>query len=120
MHMVCQSKNVHSTHADLIQGTFLSFYQETLLPDTNPLLLNIVGATQCFMILSLSFVVGRLVDAGYHRYLTIGGSVLVTLGLFLLSIAQREGRADGRTFLRIWLVQGLTTGLGMACFFVTR
>lgn len=100
-------------------GTFASYYKQHLLPQTDLLLWNLVGATESFCVLTLSGVVGRLLDANYARSLVATGAVLVTLGTFLLSVVNgNAGRGDGRYGL-IWLTQGLITGLGMACFFVS-
>ncbi|KKY14706.1 putative mfs monocarboxylate [Diplodia seriata] len=68
-------------------GTFSSYYKDVLLPDTDALYFNLFGATECFMVLILSGVVGRLLDAGYYRYLLGTGTFLVTLGFMMLSIS---------------------------------
>ncbi|GAB7351346.1 hypothetical protein MBLNU459_g2032t2 [Dothideomycetes sp. NU459] len=100
-------------------GTFLSYYQESLLSTYDVLFLNFIGSTQCFMVLSCSFVIGRLLDAGHSLALTITGSFLVVLGMFMLSICNGSGLKDEGNYGLIWLVQGFIVGLGMACFFVT-
>ncbi|KAJ9666537.1 hypothetical protein H2201_003460 [Coniosporium apollinis] len=100
-------------------GTFASYYKQHLLAGTDVLLLNLVGSTQCFVVLSLSFVVGRLLDAGYSRWLTGVGGILVTLGMFMLSLCSGNGGQGDGNYGLIWLTQGLITGLGMACFFVS-
>ena len=83
------------------------------------MLLNLVGSTQSFVVLILSAVVGRFLDAGYSRALIITGTVFVALGSFLLSVVNREGQYDEGRYELIWLTQGLVSGLGMACFFVS-
>lgn len=55
------------------------------------MLLNLIGSTQSFVVLLLSFIIGRLLDANYARYLIAIGAVLVTLGHFLLSIVNGDG-----------------------------
>jgi hypothetical protein len=100
-------------------GTYASYYMQHLIPNQNILLLNLVGATQSFVVLILSAPVGRFLDAGYIRPLLIAGTVLVSLGSYLLSIVNgNAGFAEGRWVL-IWLTQGVISGLGMACFFVS-
>ncbi|QDS71550.1 hypothetical protein FKW77_005522 [Venturia effusa] len=99
-------------------GTFSSFYMESLMPDIPIYLLNLIGSTESFVVLVLSFAVGRLLDAGFSRHLLGVGTVFVSLGMFMLSLTSGSGhRGEGRYSL-IWVTQGLTQGLGMACFFV--
>lgn len=100
-------------------GTYASYYMQHLLPGQDILLFNLVGSTQSFTVLALSAVVGRFLDAGYHRTLIITGSVLVTLGSFLISVSAGGGGYGEGNYGLIWFTQGLLSGLGMACFFVT-
>lgn len=99
-------------------GTFSSFYLESLMPGIHIYLLNLIGSTESFVVLLLSFAVGRLLDAGFSRYILFAGFVLVSTGMFTLSVSSGAGnRVDG-SYTLIWVTQGLTQGLGMACFFV--
>lgn len=100
-------------------GTFASYYEDQLLPGQDMLLLNLIGSTQSFFVLALSFIVGRLLDAGYSRYLIGVGWVLVTIGMFMLSLCNGDGQFGHGNYSLIWLTQGFVTGLGMACFFVS-
>lgn len=99
-------------------GTFQSYYLQHLIPNANQLQLNLVGSTQSFVVLLLSFVVGRVLDAGHARQLVACGGLLTTLGMFLLSVTGGKGRGQGRYGL-IWLTQGFIVGVGMSCFFVS-
>ncbi|KAF9638207.1 Major facilitator superfamily [Lasiodiplodia theobromae] len=100
-------------------GTFASYYKDVLLPDADVLYFNLFGATECFMVLSLSGVVGRLLDAGYYRQLLGVGSFLVTLGFMMLSISNGKGEWKDGSIWKIELTHGIVAGLGMACFFVS-
>lgn len=100
-------------------GTYASYYRQHLMPDANNTLLNLIGSTQCFCVLGLSIVVGRFIDAGYIRTLITIGSVLIILGQFLLTLATGAGDRGHGNYALIWTTQGLCTGLGMACYFVT-
>lgn len=100
-------------------GTFQSYYLQELLPGRDQYLLNLIGSTQSFVVLFLSFIVGRLLDAGHARLLVGCGTILVTLGMLLLSFVNGDGSYNSGNYALIWLVQGFITGLGMACFFVT-
>ncbi|KAB8339045.1 hypothetical protein FH972_021981 [Carpinus fangiana] len=100
-------------------GTYASYYKQHLLPGKDLLLWNLVGSSESFIVLSLSGVVGRLLDAGYCRSLIGFGASFITLGMFLLSVVNGDGdRGDGNYGL-IWLTQGLVVGLGMSTFFVS-
>ena len=99
-------------------GTFQSYYQSHLLPDTSTALITLVGGTQSFFLLLPSFITGRFLDAGHHRALGSAGGILTTLGMFLLGISSGDGgRGEGK-YWAIWLTQGLVVGLGMSCMFV--
>ena len=67
-------------------GTYASYYRQHLMREANNTLLNLIGSTQCFWVLLFSMVVGRFVDAGYVRTLVAIGTVLITLGQFLLTL----------------------------------
>lgn len=99
-------------------GTFSSFYMESLMPDAPIYLLNLIGSTESFVVLVLSFAVGRLLDAGFSRHLLGVGAVFVSLGMFTLSLSSGSGGRGEGNYALIWVTQGLTQGLGMACFFV--
>nr|POE48771.1 aspyridones efflux protein apdf [Quercus suber] len=100
-------------------GTYASFYMQHLLPGQDILRLNLVGSTQSFVVLALSAVVGRFLDAGYSRTLIIIGTMFVSLGTFLLSVVNKQAQYNQGNYGLIWLTQGFVSGLGMACFFVT-
>jgi hypothetical protein len=98
-------------------GTFATYYKEMLLPTYDLHMFNLIGSTESFVVLILSFFVGRLLDAGLSRFVLPTGFVLVTIGMFTLSVSAGDTDGSG-TYIHIWLTQGLTTGLGMSCFFV--
>ncbi|SMY29179.1 unnamed protein product [Zymoseptoria tritici ST99CH_1A5] len=100
-------------------GTYSSFYMQHLLPGRDILLLNLVGSTQSFVVLILSAVVGRFLDAGYSRTLMIVGTIFVSIGSFVLSAVNGNAEYNDGNYPLIWLTQGFLTGLGMACFFVS-
>ncbi|KAF7191535.1 MFS-type transporter dbaD [Pseudocercospora fuligena] len=100
-------------------GTYSSYYMQNLLPGRDLLLLNLVGSTQSFVVLALSAPVGRFLDAGYIQKLLIAGTILVSIGSFTLSVVNGDGGYNQGNYGLIWLTQGLISGLGMACFFVS-
>lgn len=101
------------------ESAYLAFYNEELLESQGLIELNLIGATQCFMILALSFIVGRVLDAGHSRLVVSIGFILVTVGMFLLSVINGHGGPGDGNYVLTWLCQGLIAGSGMACFFVT-
>jgi MCP family monocarboxylic acid transporter-like MFS transporter 10 len=90
-----------------------------LLPRQDILLFNLIGSTQSFIVLFFSAVVGRFLDAGYIRYLLITGTILVSVGSYGLSVVNGDASRGAGRYGLIWLTQGLISGLGMACFFVS-
>jgi MCP family monocarboxylic acid transporter-like MFS transporter 10 len=84
------------------------------------MLINLIGSTQCFVVLFFSFVTGRLLDANYSRVLLVTGSIIITIGMFMLSVCNGNGGLNQGNYGLTWLTQGLVVGLGMACFFVSR
>lgn len=99
-------------------GTFSSYYQQHLLRGADPIKLNLVGSTESFIVLLLSGITGRLLDAGCYRTLTGAGWGLIAVGMFSLSGANGDGFDGEGNYGLIWTTQGLTLGLGMSCFFV--
>jgi hypothetical protein len=101
-------------------GTFASYYMGHTLQNQagGQLSLNLIGSTQSFLVLLFSAPVGRLLDAGHFRVVIGTGAFLVPFGLLMLSVAVPTGGSKGN-YAFVWLTQGLTTGLGMACYFVT-
>jgi MCP family monocarboxylic acid transporter-like MFS transporter 10 len=100
-------------------GTWSSYYVGHSLLGSDQLKLNLIGSTQSFLVLLLSNPVGRLLDAGYSRHVIGFGSVLVPLGLFMLSVVHPSDAGALANFGSIWSLQGLLVGLGMAPFFVS-
>jgi hypothetical protein len=105
-------------------GTFLSYYKDTLLTEQPNTLLNLIGTTECFVVLLFSGPVGRLLDAGYYPWLTGSGFLLLSVGMFSLSQTATEEiglhvtRHIGN-YGRVWVTQGLITGSGMGLMFVS-
>ena len=100
-------------------GTYASYYKQHLLPNRDLMLFNLIGSTQSFVVLILSAVIGRFLDAGYVRELIILGTLLVSIGSFMLSIVNGDGGYNHGNYGLVWLTQGFVSGLGMACFFVS-
>ncbi|KAF9701985.1 hypothetical protein EKO04_000517 [Ascochyta lentis] len=100
-------------------GTWSSYYVGHSLRTVDQLELNLIGGSQCFLVLLLSNPVGRLLDAGHFRKVIGFGTVFVPLGLFILSAVHPSSVEAIASFGPIWATQGLVVGLGMAPFFVS-
>lgn len=59
------------------------------------------------MLIFFGFLAGPLWDAGYGRFLILGGTCLTALGYFMVSICDQ--------YWQVMLAQGLLTGFG-SCF----
>ena len=92
-------------------GTFLDLYDGILGDSFSDGLLSMVGGTQVLLLLSWSAINGRLVDAGYHRWIALCGMVVLPLSFGLLSHL-----APMAKFWVIWLIGGFGIGWGTACF----
>ncbi|KAH9862297.1 hypothetical protein IAQ61_010500 [Plenodomus lingam] len=100
-------------------GTWSSYYVGHSLRNVDQLKLNLIGSTQSGIVLLLSNPVGRLLDAGHFRKVIGCGTLLVPLGLFLLSVVHPSDVEAITSYLPIWATQGLVIGLGMSTFFVS-
>ncbi|KAJ4987337.1 hypothetical protein SVAN01_07207 [Stagonosporopsis vannaccii] len=100
-------------------GTWSSYYVGHSLRTVDQLELNLIGSSQCFLVLLLSNPVGRLLDAGHYRKVIGFGTIFVPLGLFILSVVHPTNVEAIANFGSIWATQGLIVGLGMAPFFVS-
>lgn len=67
---------------------------------------NLIGGTQSFVVLILSAVVGRFLDAGYQKTLICVGTFLVALGSFTLSLSNGKGDWNEGNYHLTWLTQG--------------
>ena len=111
--IACSLVNVKSV------GTFASYYTQHLLLGTSFIKISLIGATDCFLVLALSGVAGRLLDAGYQRYLLATGAALVSSGMLALAFVNDDGTdRGGGSYPLTWLAQGFIQSLGMSCFFV--
>lgn len=99
-------------------GTFFRFYDEHLLLSATDTTIGLIGGLQAFMTLSLSFVVGRLLDAKFHRTLVGVGGFLTWLGFFCLSFNNVHGSNNQGNHGLIILTQSIIAGVGMSCSFM--
>ena len=92
-------------------GSFFRYYDEFLLGDkASDALIGLIGSVQAFLVLGLSLIVGRILDAQYHRQMLFVGGAMITSAYVCLSFV-------GARWGLILLTQGFMAGFGMACFF---
>ena len=92
-------------------GSFFRYYDEILMGDwPSDALIGLIGSVQAFLVLGLSLIAGRILDAQYHRQLLLVGGAMITCSYICLSFV-------GASWGLILLTQGFMAGFGMACFF---
>lgn len=90
-------------------GLFEAYYTTYYLPSNSPSAVAWVGSTQLALVFGLGVPVGMVIDRGYFRVMFHGGSVVMVLGVFATAWCER--------LWKVWLVQGLVTGMGMGMVF---
>lgn len=98
-------------------GTFFRYYDEHLLLGATDTTVGLIGGVQASMVLLLSFIVGRLLDAKFHRAIVGVGGILTWLGYFCLSFNTLEGPGNQGSYGLIILTQSIIAGAGMSCLF---
>ncbi|KAJ7230095.1 major facilitator superfamily domain-containing protein [Mycena pura] len=71
-----------------------------------------IGSLSTFFVISGGLVAGRLFDRGYFYHLMIGGSLLLSFSLFMLSLCKPE------KFYQVFLAHGVGVGLGAGTTYV--
>ncbi len=69
-------------------GTFFRYYDENLLLAATDTTIGLIGGLQAFIVLLLSFIVGRLLDAKFHRYCRWSWRDFDLAGTFLFKLQQ--------------------------------
>jgi MFS family permease len=81
-----------------------------------------IGSVSSCLLLFCGAFSGRLLDAGYGRFMTISGSILIVLGMLCTSFSGGNGTTvAGKADLVYWqilLSQGVCCGLGMGLVFL--
>ncbi|KAJ6551939.1 MFS general substrate transporter [Mycena capillaripes] len=93
-------------------GVYQDFYVRTYLLHSSSSAVSWIGSVNIFIVLSGGFMVGRLHDCGYFYYLMYGGSFLISLSLFMLSLARPN------QFYQVFLAQGVANGIGVGMTYV--
>ncbi|KAI5921762.1 MFS general substrate transporter [Camillea tinctor] len=91
-------------------GVFQTYYQLNFLHSQSSSNISWIGSTQGFLLFFVSIIAGPVFDLGYLRSLLGVGSLLLVLGMFLLSITTQ--------YWQVFLTQGLMMGLGFGCLYL--
>lgn len=93
-------------------GVYQTYYETSsmLVPRVSASAISWIGSVQASLLLVLGLVSGPLYDAGHFRSTLTLGLVLVSLGMFLTSLATK--------YWHLVLAQGVCVGLGMGLAFL--
>lgn len=87
---------------------YQAYYQSHILSDISASNISWIGSLQGMLLICVGVFVGPIYDRGYFRFLNMAGSLLIVLGMMMLSISSH--------YYSVFLSQGLVVGLG--CGFV--
>ena len=85
-------------------GVFQTYYTNVLLPDTRPSVIAWIGSIQIFLMMLIGVTAGWLIDGGYLKFILVVGTIMTTLGMFMLSLCT--------TYWQILLAQAFCVGIG--------
>ncbi|KAL4985864.1 MFS general substrate transporter [Aspergillus falconensis] len=91
-------------------GVFQTYYESEMLAEHTSSSIAWIGSIQIFLLLFIGALTGPLYDHGYFRLLLAAGTVLMVLGMILLSLCSQ--------FWHFILAQGIAVGLGAGCLFI--
>ncbi|KAF8557262.1 MFS general substrate transporter [Imleria badia] len=93
-------------------GVYQDFYTLHYLTNESTSAISWIGGTNAFLTTGCGLVAGALFDRGYFYHLLIGGSLLQSFTLFMLSLTQ-----PGQ-YYQIFLVQGVGLGIAQGLLYV--
>ncbi|EPQ28647.1 uncharacterized protein PFL1_03950 [Pseudozyma flocculosa PF-1] len=91
-------------------GAFQTYYETALLERSGSSAISWIGSIQASLLLIVGPFSGPLFDLGYVKTLTVGGTVLIVVGMMTTSVATY--------YYQVLLAQGICTGLGMGAIFI--
>jgi hypothetical protein len=86
-------------------GVYQAYYEANTLSSYSPSAISWIGTLQVFLLGFTGIFAGPLYDRGYVQALLGIGFLLVTLGLFMLSLST--------SYYEVLLSQGICIGIGM-------
>ncbi|KAJ7929570.1 major facilitator superfamily domain-containing protein [Mycena leptocephala] len=93
-------------------GVYQDLYVRTYLTHFSSSAISWIGSVNIFIILFGGFIAGRLYDRGYFYSLMYGGSFLIALSLFSLSLVRPN------QYYQVFLAQGIANGIGAGMTYV--
>ncbi|KAF8447578.1 MFS general substrate transporter [Boletus edulis BED1] len=93
-------------------GVYQDFYTLHYLTNESSSAISWIGSTNAFLATGVGIIAGALYDRGYFYHLMIGGSLLQSFALFMLSLAQ-----PGQ-YYQIFLAQGIALGIAQGMLYV--
>ncbi|KAF2473027.1 MFS general substrate transporter [Lindgomyces ingoldianus] len=91
-------------------GSYQTYYETDLLPDSTPSAISWIGSTQAFLLLIVGAITGPVYDAGHFRILLVSGSFMLVLGQMMLSLCKE--------YYQVLLAQAFCIGIGCGALFV--
>ena len=91
-------------------GVFEAYYAQHLIPSSSSSHLAWIGSMQAFLLFLVGVLMGPLLDAGYHREVLIGGTLLISFGMMMTSLCTK--------YWQLMLAQGIVVGLGYGFTFI--
>ncbi|KAG2023724.1 monocarboxylate permease [Coprinopsis cinerea AmutBmut pab1-1] len=93
-------------------GIYQDYYTRVYIKQSSPSTVSWIGSVNTFLVISFGLVAGRLYDRGYFYHLILGGSLLISFSLFMLSLALPE------SLYQCFLAQGVGLGIGGGMVYV--
>ncbi|KAI8720249.1 hypothetical protein NCS52_00469900 [Fusarium sp. LHS14.1] len=88
-------------------GIFQAYYADKLNRSVSEI--SWIGSISVFLLFFVGTLTGRLVDAGYFRYVFVTGILLQVVGVMVASV--------GSEYWHFFVAQGVLVGLGHSCVF---
>ncbi|KIJ63065.1 hypothetical protein HYDPIDRAFT_113601 [Hydnomerulius pinastri MD-312] len=93
-------------------GVYQDYYTQYYLINESASAISWIGTTNVYLVMLGGLISGALHDRGYFYHVFIGGAILQSFSLFMLSLAH-----PGR-YYQIFLAQGLGSGIAQGLMFV--
>ncbi|KAF2660427.1 MFS general substrate transporter [Lophiostoma macrostomum CBS 122681] len=91
-------------------GSYQTYYETNLLPDSSPSSISWIGSIQAFLLLMVGMLTGPVYDAGYFRSLLFIGTFMLVFGQMMVSLCTE--------YYQVLLAQAFCMGIGCACLFI--
>ncbi|KIK77785.1 hypothetical protein PAXRUDRAFT_776424, partial [Paxillus rubicundulus Ve08.2h10] len=93
-------------------GVYQAFYTENYLTSESASTISWIGSIISFFVTGLGLICGPLFDRGYFYHVFIGGAILQSFSLFMLSMVKPGN------YYQVLLAQGFGVGIGQGLMYV--